>query len=163
MTLMHLRRSRATPDLIICPLRRCLICNSSPEKLIIQEQNGVFAIFGKTMVKRTPRHDEPNDVRKFYGACRASAGNAYFSAPFRGGTSCPLTAWLSADPFDVALRGALAGSPLHGDLRRSSRLWAQQLSRLCCRPCAVCETGHGARHGFGHGEARIPALLSRRA
>src|SRR5215471_11487564 len=160
---MHLRRSQTTPDLIVRPLRRRLMGNSSPEKPIIQEQNGVFATFRETIVKRTPRHDEPHDVREFCDGGRASAGNAYFSAPLRGGTSCPLTAWLSADPFDVALRGALAGSPFHGDLRRSSRLWAQRLSRLCSGPCTVCETGHGERHGFGHGEARIPALLSRRA
>src|SRR5262245_27999797 len=47
MTVMHLRRSRATPDLIVRPLRRCLMCNSSPEKPIIQEQNGVSATFRK--------------------------------------------------------------------------------------------------------------------
>src|SRR5256886_11212864 len=47
MTVMRPGRSRATPDLIVRPLRRCLMCNSSPEKPIIQEQNGIFATFRK--------------------------------------------------------------------------------------------------------------------
>ena len=57
----------------------------------------------------------------------------------------------------------VAGSPLHGDLSRSSRLWPQRLSRLASGPCAICEARHGERHDFRHGETWFPALLRCRA
>src|SRR5262245_4956645 len=80
-----------------------------------------------------------------------------------GSGPAAFVARVSADAFDVAVGGAFAGSPVHGDLCRSSWLWPQRLSPLCSRPCALCEAGHGERHGLCHGETGIPALLSRRA
>ena len=81
----------------------------------------------------------------------------------RVGAGHPPAARVSADAFDVAVGGPVAGSPLHGDLCRSSRLWEKRLSRLCSGSRALCEAGDGERYGFCHGQAWIRALRRRRA
>ena len=73
----------------------------------------------------------------------ANRGNQYFPAPLRIGTRCPPTPWVSANAFDVAGSGSLTGSPFHGDLSRSSRVWPQRLSSLPTGSWAVFKASHG--------------------
>src|SRR6266540_7138283 len=122
----------------------------------------IFATFKATidLTRCDAAHDH---IRGFRSDRNASGGNEYFCAPLLVGTGRPPAAWISADACDVAVRGALTRSPLHGDLCRSSRLWPQRLSRLRPGPCAICETGHGEGHGFRHGETWVRALLNCRA